>query len=74
MEFKIAPYSEKDKMQVRELTQCWNVGDVIFNLYKVTRFIGGGGYGQVYQLKHQGWNIDLALKIPLPKLWQPPGV
>ncbi|KAB8330982.1 protein kinase [Scytonema tolypothrichoides VB-61278] len=46
----------------------WNVGDVILDLYKVTKFLGEGGFGKVYKVRHTGWNIDLAVKIPKPEV------
>lgn len=46
----------------------WNPGDVILDLYKVKNFLGEGGFGKVYQIHHQGWNIDLAVKIPKPEI------
>ncbi|KZL50424.1 hypothetical protein A2T98_07405 [Nodularia spumigena CENA596] len=46
----------------------WNVGDIILDLYKVTDILGEGGFGKVYKVRHQGWNIDLAVKIL--KLWK----
>ncbi len=46
----------------------WNVGDVILDLYKVTDILGEGGFGKVYKVRHQGWNIDLAVKIPKPEI------
>jgi WD40 repeat protein/serine/threonine protein kinase len=46
----------------------WNVGDIILDLYKVARELGEGGFGKVYQVQHQSWNIDLAMKIPKPQI------
>src|ERR687885_116522 len=46
----------------------WNVGDTILDLYKVTDILGEGGFGTVYKVRHQGWNIDLAVKSPKPKI------
>jgi WD40 repeat protein len=46
----------------------WNVGDTILDLYKVTNILGAGGFGKVYKVRHQGWNIDLAVKIPQPEV------
>ncbi|MBW4494032.1 MAG: protein kinase [Oscillatoria princeps RMCB-10] len=49
-----------------ESTQ-WNVGDVILNLYQVTGSLGEGSFGKVCKVRHLGWNIDLAVKIPKPE-------
>jgi WD40 repeat protein/serine/threonine protein kinase len=46
----------------------WNVGDTILDLYKVTAELGEGGFGKVYKVRHQAWNIDLAVKIPKPEV------
>ena len=46
----------------------WKVGDVILDLYKVTDILGEGGFGTVYKVRHQGWNIDLAVKSPKPEI------
>lgn len=54
-------------MQAGDCT-TWNVGDVILDLYKVTDILGEGGFGTVYKVRHQGWNIDLAVKSPKPEI------
>ncbi|MGH1397005.1 MAG: protein kinase domain-containing protein, partial [Trichormus sp.] len=46
----------------------WNDGDTILDLYKVTAEPREGGFGKVYKVRHQGWNIDLAVKIPKPEV------
>jgi WD40 repeat protein/serine/threonine protein kinase len=46
------------------MLQTWNVGDTILDLYRVTGILGEGGFGKVYKVHHQGWNVDLAMKIP----------
>src|ERR687885_209116 len=46
----------------------WKVGDIILDLYKVTDILGEGGFGTVYKVRHQGWNIDLAVKSPKPEI------
>lgn len=51
----------------------WNVGDTILDLYKVTAELGEGGFGKVYKVRHQGWNIDLAIKIPKPEIVEAAG-
>ena len=42
----------------------WNVGDKILDLYEVTGILGEGGMGKVYKVRHNGWNVDLAVKSP----------
>jgi WD40 repeat protein len=46
----------------------WNVGDTILDLYRITDILGEGGFGKVYKVRHQGWNLDLAMKIPKPEI------
>jgi WD40 repeat protein len=50
------------------MLQTWNVGDTILDLYRVTDILGEGGFGKVYKVRHQGWNLDLAMKIPKPEI------
>jgi WD40 repeat protein/serine/threonine protein kinase len=50
------------------MPQTWNVGDTILDLYRVTDILGEGGFGKVYKVRHQGWNVDLAMKIPRPEI------
>jgi WD40 repeat protein len=51
-----------------EVPKRWIIGDVILDLYKVTNILGEGGFGTVYKVRHQGWNIDLAVKSPKPEI------
>ncbi len=44
----------------------WRVGDVVLDLYQVTGLLGQGGMGRVYRVRHLGWDVDLAVKAPLP--------
>lgn len=50
----------------------WQPGDVIDGKYEVTGVIGKGGMGIVYRVHHREWNVDMAVKTPLPKLVQDP--
>jgi WD40 repeat protein len=50
------------------MPQIWNVGDTILDLYRVTDNLGEGGFGKVYKVRHQVWNLDLAMKIPKPEI------
>ena len=47
----------------------WKVGDTILDIYEVTGILGQGGMGRVYKVHHKSWNIDLAVKSPLPGLF-----
>jgi serine/threonine protein kinase len=51
-----------------EVSNRWNVGDVILDLYRVIDTLGEGGFGTVYKVRHQGWNIDLAVKSLKPEI------
>lgn len=47
-------------------TTEWTLGQVILGLYDVTQFLGQGGMGRVYKVRHRDWNVDLAVKTPRP--------
>jgi WD40 repeat protein/serine/threonine protein kinase len=51
----------------------WQVGDVVLDLYEVTGILGQGGMGRVYRVRHRGWDIDLAVKAPLPAVLEAVG-
>lgn len=46
----------------------WHTGDVILDLYEVKDILGEGGMGKVFRVRHKEWNLDLAVKSPLPHL------
>ena len=46
----------------------WRPGDVVLGLYEVKGVLGEGGMGRVYLVHHRGWNLDLAVKAPLPSV------
>ena len=50
-----------------EVPLNWEPGDMILNLYEVIESLGEGGMGKVHKVRHRGWNMDLAVKSPLPK-------
>ncbi len=43
----------------------WSVGEVVLGLYEIRAVLGQGGMGRVYQARHRGWGVDLAIKTPL---------
>ena len=51
----------------------WNVGDVVLGLYEVTGVLGQGGMGRVYRVRHRGWDVDLAVKVPLARALEAAG-
>jgi serine/threonine protein kinase len=51
----------------------WRVGDVVLGLYEVTAVLGEGGMGRVYRVRHRGWDVDLAVKAPLPSALEAAG-
>jgi serine/threonine protein kinase len=49
----------------------WSPGEVILDLYEVKPFdserdYAEGGMGRVYRVHHRNWNLDIAVKSPLP--------
>jgi serine/threonine protein kinase len=46
----------------------WKVGDIILGRYAVLGQVGEGGMGYVYHVRHLGWNMELAVKSPKPKI------
>lgn len=49
-------------MATKEI-KTWAIGEVFEDLYEVLE-IFKGGMGQVYRVRHRGWDIDLAMKRP----------
>jgi predicted Zn finger-like uncharacterized protein len=49
-------------------TPEWQAGDLVLGLYEVVGVLGRGGMGIVYRVRHRGWGLDLALKVPLPRV------
>ncbi|MBD3884082.1 protein kinase [Phormidium tenue FACHB-886] len=39
----------------------WQAGDTILDLYRVIGSLGQGEFGEVYRVRHLGWNLDLAV-------------
>ncbi len=46
----------------------WLPGQVVHDLYEVRDVITSGGMGVVYHVRHRGWGVDLAVKVPRPDL------
>ena len=46
----------------------WQAGDVILDLYRVIGILGQDGFGEIYRVRHLGWNVDLAVKSPKPEI------
>jgi predicted Zn finger-like uncharacterized protein len=51
----------------------WRPGDVVLGLYEVIGPLGQGGMGRVYKVRHRGWGVDLAVKVPLPRALEAAG-
>ena len=37
----------------------WQRGDIILDTYTVKEIYEGGGFGRVYRVHHDGWNMDI---------------
>jgi WD40 repeat protein/serine/threonine protein kinase len=46
----------------------WAAGDLLLDLYEVRGLLGEGGMARVYRVWHRGWNLELAVKTPLPSV------
>ncbi len=44
----------------------WEPGDRLLDVYDVRGVLGVGGMGSVYRVHHRGWDLDMAVKSPLP--------
>ncbi|HSD26467.1 MAG TPA: protein kinase, partial [Vicinamibacteria bacterium] len=51
----------------------WQPGDLVLGLYEVAGVLGEGGMGRVYRVRHRGWGLDLAVKVPLPSVLEARG-
>ncbi|MDR0354506.1 MAG: serine/threonine protein kinase, partial [Deltaproteobacteria bacterium] len=47
------------------------VGQVVFGVYVVQEILGKGGLGQVFKVRHQEWQRELALKLPYRNVMEP---
>lgn len=46
----------------------WQAGDVILDFYKVISILSQGEFGEVYKVRHLGWDTDLVVKSPKPEI------
>ncbi|HEY9644193.1 MAG TPA: protein kinase, partial [Coleofasciculaceae cyanobacterium] len=44
----------------------WQAGDIILDLYKVIGILSQGEWGEVYKVRHLGWQTDLAIQNLTP--------
>lgn len=47
---------------------AWKPGELIGDIYEVVGPLGQGGFGTVHKVRHLGWNMDLAVKSPNPRV------
>jgi WD40 repeat protein/serine/threonine protein kinase len=52
----------------RQERREWQIGDLVAGIYDVVDVVRTGGMGVVYQVRHRGWDVDLAVKVPRPDL------
>lgn len=52
---------EKEKVSLN-----WKPGEIVLDLYEVKRELGVGGFGKVFQVLHNNWKVELAVKVPKP--------
>ncbi|MGE0489452.1 MAG: protein kinase [Vulcanimicrobiota bacterium] len=46
----------------------WKPGHVFDGKFEVKDLVGYGGMGAVFRVRHREWNLDLAVKMPLPEV------
>ena len=51
-------------MDAEGTSPLWREGEVVDGRYEVVRMAGRGEMGEVYQVRHLQWGIDLAAKVP----------
>ncbi len=54
--------SKKLTVEEANITEDWNISDIILDLYEVKEILGEGAFGKVYKVYHRGWNSYLAVK------------
>jgi WD40 repeat protein/serine/threonine protein kinase len=55
----------KQSNKAESNTNSWQPGQLILGTYEVREKLGKGGFGTVYRVHHNTWNIDLAVKRAL---------
>jgi WD40 repeat protein/serine/threonine protein kinase len=63
-----APQTAPETHEPRRAPAEWRPGEVLFGLYEVVGLLGQGGMGRVYRVRHPGWRMDLAAKVPLAEM------
>jgi len=48
---------------------CWEPGSTVLGLYQVKNTIPGG-MGVIHRVRHLGWDMDLAVKVPRPEFFR----
>lgn len=61
-ELKKTLYEPEEKQLVVEAPLIWKKGDVIAGLYEVKGILSEGRFGTVYEVYHQMWKRELAVK------------
>ncbi len=64
---------ETELHEPRAAGRVWRAGDLVLGLYEVVGVLGEGGMGRVYRVHHRGWDLDLAVKVPLPAVLEDAG-
>jgi len=61
------PAPEVEVAQEEGIALEWNLGDLILDTYRVDEILGRGAFGVVYKVHHLEWDLDLAVKSPIPE-------
>jgi len=66
-----APPPDPEPAEMQELNLApveWEQGDVVLDTYEVQKVLGEGAMGNVYLVRHLGWEQNLAVKVIRPEL------
>lgn len=59
---------EPPAAQRSPVSSAWHVGAIVDGKYEITAELGRGGRGIVHKVHHLEWDVDMAVKTPLPHL------